>query len=53
MLYPELAAVLAAVLLGVALTLPGLRRAARRAENFCGTCGRSIILGQRTCDCDQ
>jgi hypothetical protein len=50
---PELAAVLAAALLGVLLTVPGLRRAARRAENFCGTCGRRIILGQRTCDCDR
>jgi hypothetical protein len=50
---PELAAVLAAVLFGIALTVPGLRRAARRGENFCGTCGRRMILGQRTCDCDQ
>jgi hypothetical protein len=50
---PELAAILGAAILGVALTLPGLRRAARRAENFCGTCGRRVILGQRTCDCDR
>ena len=53
LLDPELAAILGAAILGIALTLPGLRRAGRRAENFCGTCGRRIILGQRTCDCDR
>jgi len=49
---PELAAVLGALAFGVLLTLPGLHRAARRAESFCASCGRRILLGQRTCDCD-
>jgi hypothetical protein len=52
MLDPELLAVLGALAFGVLLTLPGLRRAARRAESFCSTCGRRILQGQRTCDCD-
>jgi hypothetical protein len=49
---PELAAVLGALAFGLLLSLPGLRRAARQAENFCASCGRRILLGQRTCDCD-
>jgi hypothetical protein len=49
---PDLASVAGAVAFGVLLTLPGLRRAARKAESFCTTCGRRILLGQRTCDCD-
>jgi hypothetical protein len=49
---PDLASVLGAVAFGVLLTLPSVRRAARRAEEFCATCGRKILLGQRTCDCD-
>jgi hypothetical protein len=49
---PELAAILGALAFGVLLTLPRLHRAARRAENFCASCGRRILLGQRTCDCD-
>jgi hypothetical protein len=49
---PGLAAILAALAFGVLLTLPGLHRAARRAENFCANCGRRILLGKRTCDCD-
>jgi hypothetical protein len=49
---PELAAVLLAFALAGALSLPGLRKALRRGERFCETCGRRILLGQRTCDCD-
>jgi hypothetical protein len=49
---PELAAVLTALAFGVLLTLPGVRRAARQSERFCATCGRRILLGERTCDCD-
>jgi hypothetical protein len=49
---PELAAFLGALAFALLLTLPGFRRAARRAENFCATCGRRVLLGQRTCDCD-
>ena len=52
MVDPELAAVLGALAFGALLTLPSLHRAARRAENFCASCGRRILLGQRTCDCD-
>jgi uncharacterized integral membrane protein len=49
---PELAAILGALAFGVLLTWPRLHRAARRAENVCASCGRRILLGQRTCDCD-
>jgi hypothetical protein len=49
---PELAAVLGAVAFAALLTWPSLHRAARRAENVCASCGRRILLGQRTCDCD-
>ena len=52
MIDPELAAVLAALAFGVLLTLPGARSAARRSERFCAACGRRILLGERTCDCD-
>jgi hypothetical protein len=48
----ELAAILGAVAFGVLLTLPGLHRAALRAENFCANCGRRVLFGQRPCDCD-
>jgi hypothetical protein len=44
--------VLGALAFAVLLTLPGLRRSARRAETFCAGCGRRILQGQRTCDCD-
>jgi hypothetical protein len=49
---PELASVLVALALAGLLALPGLRKAARRTERFCVTCGRRLIVGQRTCDCD-
>jgi hypothetical protein len=49
---PELAAILGALAFGALLTWPRLHRAARHAENFCSSCGRRILLGQRTCDCD-
>jgi hypothetical protein len=49
---PDLASILLAVGLGGALGLPGLRRALRRGERFCLKCGRRILLGERTCDCD-
>jgi hypothetical protein len=52
MIDPELAAILGALAFGALLTWPRLHRAARRAENFCEGCGRRILLGQRTCDCD-
>ncbi|MFL5919727.1 MAG: hypothetical protein ACJ743_12870 [Gaiellaceae bacterium] len=52
MLDPELASIVLALALAALLALPGLRRAARGAERFCETCGRRLILGERTCDCD-
>jgi hypothetical protein len=52
-LEPELAAVLLAAAFAGALALPGLRRSVRRAENRCASCGRLILQGVRTCDCDR
>jgi hypothetical protein len=50
---PGLASFLLAFAVAGVLALPGLRKAARRAEQrFCETCGRLKILGERTCDCD-
>jgi hypothetical protein len=49
---PELAAVLLAAAFAGALALPGLRKAVRRGERYCASCGRRVLLGQRTCDCD-
>jgi hypothetical protein len=40
---------------GGLLTLAGsqrARRARRRASRICDACGRLIVRGQRTCDCD-
>jgi hypothetical protein len=49
---PDLASVLLAFALAGALALPRLRKALRRGERFCESCGRRILLGERTCDCD-
>jgi len=49
---PDLASVLLAFALAGALALPGLRKALRRGERFCESCGRRILLGERTCDCN-
>jgi hypothetical protein len=49
---PELAAVLLSFGLAGLLALPGLRKAVRRTERVCTRCGRRLILGERTCDCD-
>jgi hypothetical protein len=49
---PELAAVLLAGAFAGVLALPGLRKALRRGERYCASCGRRVLLGQRTCDCD-
>jgi hypothetical protein len=49
---PGLASIILAFALAGLLALPGLRKAARRAERFCESCGRRLILGERTCDCD-
>jgi hypothetical protein len=49
---PDLASVLLALVLAGALALPGLRKKLRRGERFCESCGRRVLLGERTCDCD-
>jgi hypothetical protein len=49
---PDLLAVLLAFGLAAMLALPGLRKTLRRTERYCLSCGRRILLGQRTCDCD-
>jgi len=49
---PDLAAVLLAAAFAGALALPGLRKAFRRGERYCLACGRRVLLGQKTCDCD-
>jgi hypothetical protein len=52
---PEIAAVLAALVLGTLTGLPGLHRAVqqrRRALRMCVSCGRTLLLGERTCDCE-
>jgi len=50
---PELVSVLLAFALAGALSLPALRKALRRGDRFCESCGRRILLGERTCDCDR
>jgi hypothetical protein len=53
---PEFAAVLAALVLASVVGLPGFHRAVRRrrrALRRCLRCGRTILLGERTCDCER
>ena len=45
-------AVAVSLAFGALLTWPRVHRAARRAEQVCERCGRRILQGQRTCDCD-
>jgi hypothetical protein len=53
MLDPGLASFFLAFAFAGVLAIPGLRKAARRAEQrACETCGRLKILGEQTCDCD-
>src|SRR4029077_9632441 len=52
MLDPDLASILLAFAFAGALGLPRLRKALRRGERFCESCGRRMLLGERTCDCD-
>ncbi len=52
MLDPELLAVLAAVVTAALLGLPGLRTRRRDLKSFCGTCGRRVLHGVKTCECD-
>ena len=52
MFVPELIAVLLAVGLALAISVPGWAKAARRTGRFCESCGRRVLVGQKTCDCD-
>jgi hypothetical protein len=52
---PELAAFLAAVAAGLLVGAPRFQRSLlrrRRAVRECLLCGRSIVFGERTCDCE-
>jgi hypothetical protein len=49
---PDLASILLAAAFAAVLALPGLRKTLRRGERLCASCGRRLLLGQRTCDCD-
>jgi hypothetical protein len=54
-LVPEVAAVLAALVCASMAGLPELHRAIRRrrrALRMCLDCGRTLLLGERTCDCE-
>jgi hypothetical protein len=48
---PGLASVLLAAAFAGLLAIPELRKKLRRAEQLCESCGRRILLGERTCDC--
>jgi hypothetical protein len=50
---PDVGAVLLAAAFAGVLALPALRKTLRRAERYCANCGRRVILGERTCDCDR
>jgi len=51
---PELAAILGAFAFAVAMGMPRLRKSVRdrrRAVRECVVCARTLVLGERTCDC--
>jgi hypothetical protein len=52
---PELVALFAALVIASLVGLPGFHRAVqrrRRALRMCLRCGRTVLLGERTCDCE-
>ena len=54
-LFTETSAVLAALGLAILAGLPGVHRELKRrrlALRRCLDCGRTILLGERTCDCE-
>jgi hypothetical protein len=54
-LFTESAAVLAALGFAILAGLPAMHRELRRrrrALRACLDCGRTILLGERTCDCE-
>ena len=49
---PDLAAVLGAAVFAGLLTLGGVWRRRGELEHFCVACGRRLVAGIKTCDCD-
>jgi hypothetical protein len=52
---PEVAAVLLTILVAGLLAVPALVAGAgrrREVRRVCALCGRILVLGERTCDCD-
>jgi hypothetical protein len=49
---PEVAAILGACALAGLLALGGFVRRVRDIEHCCRACGRRVVSGIRTCDCD-
>jgi hypothetical protein len=49
---PDLAAVVGAAGFAALLSLGGIWRRRREVERFCVECGRRVLAGIRTCDCD-
>ena len=52
---PEIGALLLAAALAILSGVPAVHaslRRQRRAVRECVRCGRAIVLGERTCDCD-
>jgi hypothetical protein len=52
---PDLAAPLGALALALLLAVPGLAAQARRRRSLraaCAACGRLVMHGERTCDCE-
>jgi hypothetical protein len=52
---PEVAAILAALVAAAFAAAPRVRnslRRRRRALRECLACGRSVVFGERTCDCE-
>jgi hypothetical protein len=55
MLDPDLTSVVVTLVVAGALALPRLTsdlRHRRRVRRVCGLCGRLLVLGERTCDCE-
>jgi hypothetical protein len=52
MIDPDLAAVLGTGVFAGLLALGGSWRRRRRIEEFCVACGRRVLAGIRTCDCE-
>jgi hypothetical protein len=52
---PDLTAVILTIAIAAGLGMPSLTSTLRRRRSvrrFCQACGRILVLGERTCDCD-